>query len=241
MRLFICFSTLLLLQGCTTMVGIVLGVDSMTYCMMDYDFITDENERRKACEEHQQFYANIKDNVREQEAQEKAAYEQSDTKQTLDAISNAMVGAAAAVATNQSNAAYANTTQAPVPTSSQTGQPANSASAGSQDELIASLKAHALPECVDYRNSRFYNICNFDIEITFCINNPTPFDKAPLTDAGAAYDCAKDQYGLWTIEAGKAMTGTFTGERATYSACKRPYSPVKIKGIVGGADHFACK
>lgn len=112
---------------------------------------------------------------------------------------------------------------------------------GSQDALIPSLKDHALPQCVEYRGNRFYNVCNFDIELTFCIKNPAPFDKAPLTDAGAAYDCAKDQYGLWTIAAGKAMAGTFTGERALYSACRRPYSPVKIKGIAGGPDQYACK
>lgn len=110
-----------------------------------------------------------------------------------------------------------------------------------QDELIASLKAHALPNCVEYRGSRFYNVCDFDVELSFCINNPAPFDKAPLTDAGAAYDCAKDQYGLWTIGAREAMAGTFTGERATFGACQRPYSPVRIKGIVGGADNFACR
>lgn len=145
-----------------------------------------------------------------------------------------------AVATNQTNAVNANNTQAPVPTSSQTGKTPFYYD-GKQDELIASLKDHALPECVEYRDNRFYNICNFDIEITFCIKNPTPFDKAPLSDAGAAYDCAQDQYGLWTIGAGKAMPGTFSGERAIYSACRRPYSPVKIKGIPGGVDHYACK
>ncbi|AOE86116.1 hypothetical protein [Pseudomonas sp. TCU-HL1] len=147
-----------------------------------------------------------------------------------------------AVATNQANVANTEITHEPVPTNSQTGQAAVPFYYdGKQDELIASLKDHALPECVECHDNRFFNICNFDIEVTFCINNPTPFDKAPLTNAGAAYDCAKDQYGLWTIEAGKTMTGTLSGERAAYSACRHPYSPVKIKGIVGGVDHYACK
>lgn len=136
---------------------------------------------------------------------------------------------------------YAEASERPArqPTATTTTRP--QAAISETDALIASLKDHAVPECVEYRGNRFFNVCNVDIEITFCIRNPTPFDKAPLTDAGAAYDCAKDQYGLWTIPAGKAMTGTFTGERANYSACRRPYAPVKIKGIPGGADHYGCR
>lgn len=116
--------------------------------------------------------------------------------------------------------------------------------ASSKDELIASLKDKARPECVEYRSNRFFNVCNFDIEILFCINNPAPFDKAPLTDAGAAYDCAKKQYGLWTIGMGEAMTGTFTGESSSYTACKKPYSPVDVGGPgenVGHFTYYACK
>ncbi|MES2489807.1 MAG: hypothetical protein V4607_08440 [Pseudomonadota bacterium] len=90
-KLFVCLVALLLLQGCTTMVGIVLGVDSMTYCMMDYDFIADKNERQKACEENAKFYADIDTKVRQQEAQESAAYAQSDTKKTLDALGAGIV------------------------------------------------------------------------------------------------------------------------------------------------------
>lgn len=100
-RLFVCFVALLLLQGCTTMTGIVLGVDSMTYCMMDYDFIADKEERRKACDEHVKFYADASARARQQEAQESAAYAQSDTKKTLDAVGAGIVAVGNAYQQNQ--------------------------------------------------------------------------------------------------------------------------------------------
>lgn len=174
----------------------------------------------------------------EQTAKRQAAYESARNAERAE--STARIGKALGTLSNiyLQNQGSTNQPAAPAP---RPARQASAAPAGSQAQLLASIKAAGNPECVDYRKNRFYNLCNFAIEITFCIEEPLPFDKAPLSDAGAAYDCAKNQYGLWTIDAGSAMPGSFSGTRAIWGACRKPYSPVKIFTPGGAHFHFACK
>jgi hypothetical protein len=136
----------------------------------------------------------------EQTAKRQAAYESARNAERAE--STARIGKALGTLSNiyLQNQGSTNQPAAPAP---RPARQASAAPAGSQAQLLASIKAAGNPECVDYRKNRFYNLCNFAIEITFCIERTVALRQGTAVRCWRCYDCAKNQYGLWTIDAGQ--------------------------------------
>ena len=78
-------------------------------------------------------------------------------------------------------------------------------------------------QCVKTKGNKIINICDFNIDVTFCVVAPdkTAFERHAF-EIGYGFDCDKNELGSSTVLANKSMSGSFTAKEAATFACKRP-------------------
>lgn len=238
--------SLLPLSACETMTAVLLGVDSVEYCMQSYDFITDKNERRKKCEERKNWYADLSARADQETQKEREAYAQSDTKRNLDALQTAIVGAgntyqqrsrpvpgAGSVLSNDARRMNAESTatvavrentqrlgtQPQIPTSLQRTN-TNTTNAPRYREV--SDATHCVQVKFDkYGYRDFFNTCGYAIELAWC------------TEGGMSFKCSKGNWGfvaVWTLPPGGSYTTGSSNSAVHFAACGEANAPPKETG-----------
>lgn len=72
-----------------------------------------------------------------------------------------------------------------------------------------------------------YNRCDFDVEVAHCMEKPDrKAFETNFFEMAWAFDCDKNQGGMWPVRAGQHLSGNYTGEKFHWFACKKPAIPI---------------